>query len=275
MDLPVPIFKEDKIYNIIEYKKPKTGVISKSFEAIERSGAFYGMVEFLSGCIQNITSIDGEIIDNPSMIKKLVGAMPYITAETVALKILSTINKDDVIEGFYTCPLCGNQWIESYDKDLQIDTRDRISDLPITNLEEDEYINEIPVTLAEPVTFKNLKTEEIIDTVESFSIRFPTLNDCIIASRGMTKNQEVRIQMKIYIQSLVKVNDLDVKKSWIATWGQILFNELYPDDIEQIGRVLKNLGIQKTLVKTCEECGKTWDAPVNTSNFFVSGLQPE
>jgi len=275
MKLAVPIFSNDgEIYNEVETRKPKSKVLTRAYEVMQKEGAFSAMVEFLSGCISSITSIDGKIIDNPNLIRRLSGLMPYVSAEAVSLEIIGTLNKDDVIDGIYTCPRCGEKIIGEYDPRTGLDTRDKVSDLGVSMLKENEYINEIAVTPEEPVKFYNKKTGEVIQTVEHFSVRYPTLNDCIISSRGMQKGEEVRVQLKIYSQSLLKVNGEIADDKWKKMWGNLLFDELYPEDIAQIGNILQNLGIEKTVEKVCNNCGKVWEATVNTSNFFASGLQP-
>lgn len=117
------------------------------------------------------------------------------------------------------------------------------------------------------------KTGEVLETVESFTIKYPVLNDCIIAGRNMREGQEIRVQINIYIQSIIKVNGQSVERKWGATWGKLLFEELYPSDIEQISNELQKYGLKKEIERICNNCGKVWEAPVNTSNFFVLGLQ--
>ena len=275
MELAVPIFSEDgKIYDFVEIRKPKTKIITRAYEFVEKNNVFTAMLELLSGCVVSVTSMEGEIIDNPVMIRKLMGNIPYVSAEAVALKIIGTLNENDVIEGVYKCPRCGERIIGGYDSVLGIDTRDRVSDLAVTCLDKQNYINEIQVVPENPIKFFNPKTEEVLQEIESFAIRYPTINDCIIAGRGMQPGQEIRVQMKIYIQSLLKVNGKEINKSWTATYGQLLFDELYPDDMAQIGDALQSVGLSKTIDKTCNSCGKVWEASINTSNFFASGLRP-
>lgn len=157
MKLAVPIFLDDKIYNYIEIKKPKTGIFTVAYEMAQKGNIFMAMKELISGCIESITSIDGEIIDNKLQIKNIVGHMSYISAEAVALKIMAQINEDDVIEGVYPCPRCGKKIVTEYNKDMEIDTRDRISDLDVKVMDENSYTNEILVIPDEPVKFRNKK----------------------------------------------------------------------------------------------------------------------
>lgn len=270
MNIAVPIFSNERVYDQVEITKPKTGVIATTHEAAQRN-VFRGILEFVAGSIESITSVDGDVIENKTQIKKLCGLMPYVSADALALQIMATINKDDIIDGIYKCPRCGSQVVPEYDPSIGLDTRDRISDLAVTCM--DEYHNEITVTLPEPVKLKNKKTDEVLHVIESFAIRFPTLNDCIVASQGIMEGQDARMQIKIYITALIMVNGESVEKKWTATWGKLLFDNLSVADMSQIGDVLQSYGLDKYVDRVCPKCGKEWRAPVNTSNFFASGLQ--
>jgi len=274
MKLAIPIFDGGKIYNEVEIKKPKTGVIASVYEIADRGNVFRAMVEFVARCIESITSMDGDIIEEPNAIKRLCGSMPYLSAEAIALRVMALINEDDTVEGVYKCPRCGNKVMTEYDEILDIDTRDRISELEIVCLEEADYNNRIPVELEESVKITNSNTKEVLEEINSFEIRYPTMKDCIISANNMIEGQEVRVQIKIYINSLITVNGNPVDKKWISTWGAVLFRNTSPVDLAQIGNKLRSYGLKKTAERTCNKCGKVWNAPINTSNFFVSGLQP-
>lgn len=274
MKLPVPIFFDEKIYTDVEYRRPKTGVITTTYEIAQKGNIFGAIVELINGCVKNITSIDGDVIENPAQIKKLIRSMPYNSAETLSIKIMASINGNDILEGVYNCPRCGKQNIPNYNPELGIDERDRVNDLKINYMKPEEFNNEIDVIPEEPVKFINEKTGEVIKSIESFTIKFPVMQDCILAGSNSIAGSELRTQFKIYIQSLFKVNDEIVQATWGRTWGKLLFDNLYPEDVSQIGDVLQKYGIDKRLKKTCQYCGRNWEALINTSNFFASGLQP-
>lgn len=273
MDLAVPIFLEDKIYDSVEIKKPRAGVIADTYEIAQRGNVYRAFLEFISGCVENIFAQD-VTIDTPAAVKRLCGSMPYISAEAVALKVLAEINKEDTVEGVYNCPRCQAQITAELDPMTEVDTRDKISELTVVCMDISERENLIPVTLEESVKLKNSRTGEIIQEIREFAIRYPTLNDCIQASQNMRPGQEVRVQIKIYINSLVTVNGEPVDKKWKATWGKVLFDNLLSADLKPISDALQKYGLDKMVERNCYDCGKVWRAPINTSNFFVSGLQP-
>lgn len=274
MDLAVPIFSDEKVFDVVDIKKPKAGIITIAYEAAQKGNIFKSLFEFVAGSVESLTSVEGEIVDNPIKIKKLCGEMPYISAEVIALKAMTLINKDDVVEGVYSCPRCQTKIIAEYDKELGVDNRDRISELNVKCMEKSAYNNSIPVALEEPVKLKNTRSGEIIETIDGFEIRYPTMNDCIISGHNMQEGQEVRIQKKIYINALISVNGKAIDRKWTATWGKLLFDNVYPDELSQIGDALQKYGLDKMVERSCYKCGKVWEAPINTSNFFASGLLP-
>lgn len=270
MNLPIPIFRNDKIYTAVDIQKPRTGVITKAYDAAVYKGLnFKALYEFVSGCIDTIYSQDGESESDPAAIKRICGMIPSVSAETVALKVMALINENDYIEGVYTCPRCGEKIITG--EDGITDTRDKVADLEIVNME-GHFDNSIFVQLSEVIRIKDQRTGEVLETIENFEVRYPTLNDCMNAEEG--QRSDVAIALRIYCNSLQKVNGMDATGQWKGTYGMLMMNKIYPRDLSIISNAIKKYGIQKTKQRTCIECGKVWEAPLNTSNFFVSGLQP-
>jgi len=280
MQLSVPCFKSDgEVYDRCELIKPKTGVIGDTYEVLQEKGEYPAILEFISGGISNFTSVDGDIVEDKARIRAICRRMPYITSEVIALYIMIKVNPEDWIEGVYTCPRCHAQIITGYDD--EDDTRDKVSDLDIVNMGEDEsgeinpdlYINNIHVDLKEPVKILHAKTGNVLQEIRSIDIRFPTIDDCIIGMQKYPDKRDVKRQLAIYAMALTKVNGENVEIKWKRTWGEFIFDKLDPDDTSVIGEELQNYGLKKTVLRICRKCGKQWEAPVNTSNFFVSGLQ--
>lgn len=273
MKLAIPIFKDDKVFPDVDCMKPRTGVITTAYESAQNSNVFKAMLDLISGSISAVYPVEGDPVDSPYDIKILCGNMPYPSAEAVSMKIMGMINKDDHVEGVYPCPRCGKKFIAEYDVTNEVDLRDRVSDLPVKCMEETEYNNEIPVEMDDPVKIKNARTGETIEEINCFSLRFPTLNDCISAGKGMMDGNEIRVQLKIYVNALLSVNGKKIDNAWKANYGNILFSNIYPGDLQKVGSVMSKYGIKKTVRRECNYCGRVWDSPINTANFFASGLQ--
>lgn len=266
MKLVIPIFRNDKIYTDVDIKEPTPEVIVRAEEIVKKGLTFKAILEFVSGSIEALYSSDDDIITDKAKIKRICGMMPFISAETLSMKIMCLINENDFIEGVYSCPRCGEKIITGKD-DIE-DTRDRINELDI--IYADDFMNKIYVDLPESVKIKNVSSGEVLEEIQNFSIRYPVLNDCILAENGQTN--ETRIQLRIYCNALTEINGVEINKDWISQYGMLLINKLKICQLYSIPETLQKYGIKKTKQRTCFNCNKTWEAPLNTSNFFVSGL---
>jgi DNA-directed RNA polymerase subunit RPC12/RpoP len=177
-------------------------------------------------------------------------------------------SSDLLIEGIYACPRCGKKIIAELRDDT--DTRDKISDLSITT--ETDFCNTIFYQLISPVIVKSAK-DELIVQVDSIEIRIPTLNDCILAMKQTGLIGGARFQMALYKNCLVKKNGDPIDAKFRAEWGIYIFEQMDIRDLRALYAPIQKYGIQSTVEKRCMDCGKVWEAPINTTNFFVSGLQ--
>jgi hypothetical protein len=279
MQLSIPIFRDGGvIIDKAEYKKPKSGALANTLEIMENQGEFHAILDLISSSIVSMETIENKVIDNIEQIRGNCRRMSYITAEVMAIKIMLLLNKDDWVEGVYRCPRCRKEIITGTGENE--DKRDKISDLDIVNMGEnedgeinpDEYNNLIHVDLVEPVKIMHGKTDNILHQIDSIDIRYPTLDDCIEGAQKYPARKDVKRQYAIYAESLMKVNNEDVKVKWKKTWAEYVINRLDPDDIGVITEALNKYGLNRYIKKTCRHCGKEWSAPINTSNFFESGL---
>ena len=261
MKLPKAIFSNDKIYTDIEIKKPKGKVLADVQETASTVDIYSAMYQFILGCTVSVSG--DETIDDQAKLKELIKAMPYRSAELVAIKILLLVDPEDYIEGIYQCPRCGKKIIAELKEDS--DTRDRISDLAIVIEETPE--NTITYQLESPIIITNVKDGSVIVEVDSIELRMPTLGDCMLTAKQSAATGGFRFQIVLYKNCL-----LGVDAKFRAEWGVYLFEQMSTGDLKGIYEPIKKYGLQSTVEKRCYECGKVWEASVNTTNFFVSGL---
>jgi hypothetical protein len=259
--LPKAIFLNDKIYTDIEIRKPKAKVLADVQETASTGDIYSAMYQFILGCTVSVSG--DEAIDDSGKLKELIKAIPYRSAELVAIKIMLLVDPEDHIEGIYQCPRCGKKIIAELKEDS--DTRDRISDLAI--IEEETPSNTISYQLESPIIIKNTKDGSVIMEVDSVDLRIPTLADCILTAKQAAATGGLRFQIVLYKNCLIGV---DAK--FRAEWGVYLFEQMSTGDLKAIYEPIKKYGLQSTVEKRCYECGKVWEASVNTTNFFVSGL---
>lgn len=271
MKLPIPISSNGNFYSEIEINRPKTGIIADAQGLLDTGDVFSAIARFISGSTDSISG-EGNTEEVPDRIKTLTRRMPYRSAEYISMMILLLLNEeDDGIEGAYICPRCGCQIIAELDEQNDIDTRDRISELPVTFM--DEPKETFTVSLNEPVLIKNQQNDEVLYTVEELEIVHPTLENCIHAYRKHGAKDSVRRQLAIYSEAMVKINDEEVDNKLRNLWGMFIFENLDSStDIQTIGNEVSKYGMETSVGKDCPNCKKHFEAPINTSNFFASGL---
>ena len=276
MELPIPIFCQDKIYTEIETKDPSPGVIADTKKMADNGKIYSSMLVFISGCITKLISSDGDVIeDNKTQIKSIVGHMSYKTAEYVAVQIIVDYDDDDDgIEGVYNCPRCHEQIISELDSDGN-DGRDHVSDLEIKYMRGEDVNNDITVDLSSPVELKDANGK-VLETVESVSLIIPTLDHCIKADVKYSIKDKIRFSLQVFLEATTHINGVDITSKWKSHLGMRLFENLNPKkDIKPMGLPLSIYGRNNQVEKVCPSCDKHFKATVDTSNFFVSGLQQE
>lgn len=268
MDLPIPVFRNDKIYIAVDYKKPNSNGFIKTRKMVVEGLYYKAIYEFVYNSIEAIHEQSGETITDKGKIKQICRMVPYVSADTIAMKILCLLKKDDdYIEGLYTCPRCRTEIITG--NDGEIDNRDRISEIPINYMT--EYNNSIYIELEESVKVKNQKTNEILTEMNSFELRYPTLNDFMKAESG--QSDDIEIQYRAYLYALQKVNHKEIEGNWKNIYGLMLLKQAEITKMFEIREEMEKYGMQNYKERQCRRCNKVWNAPLNTANFFVSGLQ--
>ena len=260
MKLCIPFEKSDKIYTDFDVKKPRSGDIADVQEAFTDQTEFHGILKLLSAGISYLETADGDSITNKQEIESLCRFMPYQTAEQVALKIMVLLNGTDVIETETICPRCG--------KASYVENSILMSDIETTNMDE---VTTITLDV-DPVLIK-AKNGEILKEVNVFNMRYPNINDCISASMTIPPNKSARRQYEIYANAILTVNGEPVDMQWRKTWGRYILERMEIDTLSKIGSKMQEYGIKKTIHRICSSCGREWESPINTANFFESGLR--
>ena len=270
--LPVLYQTEDNLYTEVEIKKPNGKVISDTNEA-KRKNPYIAMRVFVSGCIVRIISESKEIIEEVS-IKRACDLMSTKNLEYLSQELMVFYyNGEDFIEGVYECPRCHETLIAQKETSdgIEIDTRDRISDLKVNFMEDPSSLS-LDVELTTPVS---IKTENFVEEINSLTIGFPTNEDTVKAYASVGDKNEVRLQYAIYTNAIQKINGEEVDNSWRRNFGLKLFEGIQEvkEDIGKISDHINSFGVDPRLEKICKECGKVWYPFINTPNFFDSALQ--
>lgn len=262
MDFVIPINCNGKVYGSGVIDKPRGGIIADTAEELKRTGIYGAMLKFISGCLVSITDKEGEEITEKKAIERVCRHMTIHLAEVVSLRILTLSNKEG-LEQISKCPRCKRERIYEGDESITFD------DLEIMPYTEDQKIK---LVLESPIEIKS--RDKLLWTVNSMTMRFPTLQDGIKGESRVAEEKEIRMQFAIYSASMISVNGDPVEDKFRNQWGGFLFDRMYNDDLEKISEVLREIGIKKTVERRCR-CGKEWREPIDLSDFFVSGLHLE
>lgn len=272
--LPVLYQTGEEVYDQVEIKKPSAKVLSDTKDAIHTTNKFIAMRSFVAGCTLRIIGRDRELTD-PIQIKRSYDKMSNKNLEYAAQEIMILYyNGEDYVEGLYLCPRCGFKVIAEKKTidDIEIDTRDRMSDLKVTFMESTEDLI-FDVELSKPV---EIESEIQFTVIQSVTMGFPTTENMVKAHSSVGDTNDMKLQLSIYAYSIVKVNGQDVKDSWRKSFGIKLFNsieEVEEDINNKISKRINKYGIDPRIEKHCENCGKDWQPFINTLNFFASALQ--
>jgi len=277
MRLPIPIFHNDNIYTDAEIKKPKASVLANVSSSIQSERINAGLLIFLKGSVVSISN-DDQTIEDPIKIKSILTKIPYRTAEYLSIQtMIKQYNGQDGVEGIYPCPLCGHKIIcqLQYVDDIEIDTRDFISQLKVNCQNESEYHNFFSIELAEPVIIKNARDGTAIEEVFNLEMYYPTMEHCMNAEIKTGHKNDLKLQFGIYANALKSINGQDVDKKYINMVGTAIFENIenLENDFKEISYKNSLYGIDTRVEKQCPECSKVWQPKVNTSNFFASALR--
>ena len=259
--LPIPLTFKGQDYHEVEVGEVTAGLLADTQKVLETGDTYKALACFCSGII---TQIDDET--DRATIRLMVNFMAYKTLEYVVVKGLLKNDKDDGVEGFYECPRCGNPKVCEYNAEEELDTRDHINELEVITTEK----TRINYTLKVPVEIKS--GEEIVETVNSLELAFPTMNNCSSALNKVGLKDPVRMQLAVLVEALTKVNGQEVEKSWRSNYGSYVFDRLNKTDIIEINKEANAYGYNPVVKKQCLKCRKEYEVTLNTSNFFVSAL---
>jgi predicted RNA-binding Zn-ribbon protein involved in translation (DUF1610 family) len=272
MELPIKIQHNSKLITDIDIRKPSPGTVADSkMHAV--SGAYYSaLLTFISGCADRYTDEEGTTVEDRQAVRAITGQMPWASAVYAMVQILLKYDPEmDAVEGVYQCPRCGKKVIAEEREGM--DTRDRISSLEVRMHQGKEF--EHTVSLSEPTSIINQKTKEPLIEARSMTFRFPTLNDCVRANARHSDRDEVRLSLAIYAEAMTQLNGEPVDDRTRAQYAMMLLENVKDTRafFNDIRAAIGCYGLETKVRKDCPECGKSWEAQLNTSNFFASGLR--
>ena len=265
MRLPIPLQYGKSKFTDVELIKPSGETIADTEKIIRQGNIYSAILRFITGSIESL--IGEKTVDNQNEIRTICRNLKYKSAEYIYIQsLLSIFNGEDYVEGVYQCPRCNERVIA--EKTVDMDTRDKISNLEINYLEEDDYFE---IELTDGLQIKS--KEEILFDIKTIGFRHPTIDDYIQAYAKHTDRDRIRTQYEVFSKCIETVNGNVVDSSFKGTWGVYIFDK-YRNiaDINNITKEFSKYGYQTKVEKRCMQCGKEWKETLNTSNFFASAL---
>lgn len=271
--LPILLKLENNIYNEIELVKPSGNVIVAAEEAVRKSNSYMAMRKFVEGCTIRIIGENCEIIDKVK-IKGALNKMSNKNLEYLSAQItIDHYDGKDFVEGIFKCPRCGYKIISELKNidEMEIDTRDRISDLKVNFMENPEELV-FDIELDSPIEIKT--SSQGTEIINNFKMTFPTVEHCINAYTSVGDNSNIKLMYAMFANALLQVNGIDVDNRWNRLHGLNLFLSIQnPKDLKKVTDYINSYGMNMRVEKTCIECGKVWQPFLDTSNFFAFGVQ--
>lgn len=260
MRVPLPFEVDGVVVRDVEFTRPRGGVIADVQKQASQGDVYSAMALFIAGSLTEVTG-DGGIT---APMKQVAKAMPWQTANWAAVQILLQLGVGDEIDQLWTCPRCGHRFGTDPDDPVTI------SNLEIAYADEAERVG---AELSYPVEFKDTRSGEVVQAVNSLTLRHATLEDCSKARKSVGQSDPMRLQYAIYANAIEEVNGESVSKKWRAEWGAQTFERMDIADLQDIGGERDKYGYQQTVMVRCPSCDKRFEGIVNLSSFFASGLR--
>lgn len=269
MKLPVGVELDGSVYTDAKVGRAESLVIAKTTEEAERGNPYSAILEWNVGITENLSGDSGTI--EGADIRRALRFMPFESSFALACYGMAETKKDDSISGEYACPKCGSLVkAERGDNDgIEFDDTDHLYALDIETL--DDPKDGIYVALQYPVEMNRRDSGEVIETIESFIMEWPTLDQCIRAHQKCP-DAEMRMQFALYSSALRTVNGKVCDATWKATYGTRLFEKMDAEDMAMLNEEMKRYSINVTRERICMKCKTHFDAPIDLNGFFASGL---
>lgn len=271
MKLPIPIQADGSLYTDVKLRDAEALTVAKSKE-LASGGDYYGSVlEWNAGVTAEISGPDGEITDTTE-IRRLLRMMPFQSAYALACFGMAQTKGDDSIPGVYACPKCGREIrCERGERDGdEFDECDHLWNLEMPTLNDPS--GGISISLSSPVELRKKDAENtLIETVETFTLEWPTLAMCMKAHARYPDNDS-QMQLALYADALRDTNGKPHDGSWKTVIGIKLFEQMKMNDNRKIDKELQKYSINMEVERACMKCKTRWKAPLDLNGFFASGL---
>lgn len=260
MKLPVPYdFEGQRIANF-EVKGASAKEIADTGKLYARGQGFAAIRKWTVFVIQSLEGIEDRI-----QIENMVREMPFVSAYAAACFGVAETKGEDSVEASYKCPQCGT--LRMYAKDADDDMTDHIFDLEISIAKSDRLIFEFD----KPVKIQRKDNNEIIEEINALAMRHPTITDFVRAEQRYP-DDESECGFFAFGCALTSVNNAEIDDKYRNKFGDLIFAKMPAMTFNKISRSVYENSLGNKIQRVCLKCHHRWEAPLNLSNFFSSGL---
>jgi hypothetical protein len=82
----------------------------------------------------------------------------------------------------------------------------------------------------------------------------------------------LRQELAICVQAIEAIDGDALTPGVLGAAAEAIMQGFGKEEMKRLRATMGKWGIVNTVRKTCPNCGKVWDATVNTTNFFASAL---
>jgi hypothetical protein len=229
---------------------------------VNRGLIYTGMRKWATSVLESIDDIEDR-----TKLENIVKVMPFVDLYAVICFGLVETRGEDSVEASYKCPKCGT--IRTYIKTEDDDMTDHLLEM------EYEQVDDEPLTFHFDKKVSILKPSgEPILELESIQMRMPNIEDFI---RGEQRypDDTFRLMFFAYGCALQTVDHKEVDQKFRNKFGEMVFSKMSSNQINKVSKRVYRDQIGNNMERVCLKCHHRWEAPLNLSGFFNSGVQEQ
>lgn len=270
MKLPVPILIDGNKFTDAKIGEASAGVLAAARREAESGDDYTALLEWDVGVVREFSG-DGMSVDVTADIRRILRFAPFETVHAIACYGMAETKGDDSIPGEYQCPKCGRVLrLSKREIDGEIeDMTDHLKAMEFSICDNPE--DGISITLQKPVELTRKDTGEVIETVESIVMEWPTLA-MLIRCHQRNPDDENAMQFSTFAEATRSVNGKPVDANWRMSRGDLIYKRMSVRDLATLSDAMKKHSINMKKERVCMKCKTHWDAEVDLRGFFASGL---
>ena len=271
MRLPIPVQMDGGLLTDVKVGEVRVDASTAAMREASAGAYYMAVLEWCAGAAEEMSGPNGESASTREEVRRAVRAMPFASAWGLACYGMAATKGSDAIPGSYPCPKCGSV-VTMGPKEEDGDAYDDSDRLYAIDYDVcDDPASGVTYQLSKPVEIVRKDTGEVVERVESLSLSWPTLGQCIRAQQRYP-DDEGKLTLAVYADSIVAVNGKQATPQWKASYGDLTLSRMTTGDLTGLSSALGRYSIGRKVERACMKCKNRWEAELDLSGFFASGL---